>query len=398
MSPAQFSHIAPSLPDQPGIYKYFDVKGQLIYVGKAKHIRKRLSSYFTKQVVNQKTQELVKRIEKIEFTIVNSEADAFLLENSLIKEFRPRFNILLKDDKTYPFIVIRKEDFPRVFLTRYKIQDGSTYLGPFTSVYHVRELLNFIRQSIPLRTCTLDLSPKKIAQKKYKVCLEYHLGNCKGGCVGFEKEAQYDMYIKDIEHILKGNISQVINSLKAIMSDHAANLRFEEAQEVKSKIETIQRYKAKSTIVSPTIEKVDVITILQDVKTAYVNYLVINDGAIIHGYTFEVNKKLEETDEDIPQFQQQRILIPSKATIAPLRDFLIKAFNAGKITDKDDVQIYKDNSNFKAYVKTKDASQKEFILKNLRYLYKKYVFEPAKQEAGRKNVKKANTKEKTKSK
>jgi excinuclease ABC subunit C len=179
MTPEQYSKISYTLPDQPGIYKYYDASGELLYVGKAKQLRKRVSSYFTKQAQNQKTLELVKRIERIDFTIVNTEQDAFLLENSLIKEFRPRFNILLKDDKTYPFIVIRKEHFPRVFLTRQKINDGSSYLGPFTSVYHVRELLNFIKQTIPLRTCTLDLSPKKIEQKKYKVCLEYHLGNCK---------------------------------------------------------------------------------------------------------------------------------------------------------------------------------------------------------------------------
>jgi len=288
-----------TLPEKPGVYQYFDVNDSIIYVGKAKNIKKRVSSYFNKNQENGKTRVLVKQIVDIKYIVVDTELDALLLENSLIKKYQPKYNIQLKDDKTYPWICIKNEPFPRVFTTRRMIKDGSKYYGPYPSVKVVNTLLSFIKEVYPLRSCALDLSAKKIAEKRHKVCLEYHLGNCKGGCVGFEKEAQYDMYIKDIEHILKGNISQVINSLKAIMSDHAANLRFEEAQEVKSKIETIQRYKAKSTIVSPTIEKVDVITILQDVKTAYVNYLVINDGAIIHGYTFEVNKKLEETDEDI---------------------------------------------------------------------------------------------------
>ena len=288
-----------TLPEKPGVYQYFDVNDSIIYVGKAKNLKKRVSSYFNKNQENGKTRVLVKQIVDIKYIVVDTELDALLLENSLIKKYQPKYNIQLKDDKTYPWICIKNEPFPRVFTTRRMIKDGSKYYGPYPSVKVVNTLLSFIKEVYPLRSCALDLSAKKIAEKRHKVCLEYHLGNCKGGCVGFEKEAQYDMYIKDIEHILKGNISQVINSLKAIMSDHAANLRFEEAQEVKSKIETIQRYKAKSTIVSPTIEKVDVITILQDVKTAYVNYLVINDGAIIHGYTFEVNKKLEETDEDI---------------------------------------------------------------------------------------------------
>ena len=288
-----------TLPEKPGVYQYFDANEKIIYVGKAKNLKKRVASYFNKNQENGKTRVLVKQIVDIKYIVVDTELDALLLENSLIKKYQPKYNIQLKDDKTYPWICIKNEPFPRVFTTRRMIKDGSKYYGPYPSVKVVNTLLAFIKEVYPLRSCALDLSAKKIAEKRHKVCLEYHLGNCKGGCVGYEKEVQYDTYIKDIEHILKGNISQVISSLKATMSDHAENLRFEEAQEIKSKIETIQRYKAKSTIVSPTIEKVDVITILQDVKTAYVNYLVINDGAIFHGYTFEVNKKLEETDEDI---------------------------------------------------------------------------------------------------
>lgn len=288
-----------TLPEKPGVYQYFDVNEKIIYVGKAKNLKKRVSSYFNKNQENGKTRVLVKQIIDIKYIVVETELDALLLENSLIKKYQPKYNIQLKDDKTYPWICIKNEAFPRVFTTRRMVKDGSKYYGPYPSVKVVNTLLAFIKEVYPLRSCALDLSAKKIAEKRHKVCLEYHLGNCKGGCVGSEKESQYDEYIKEIEHILKGNISQVIQSLKTTMADHSANLRFEEAQTVKLKIETIQRYKAKSTIVSPTIEKVDVITVLQDVKTAYVNYLVINDGAIIHGYTFEVNKKLEETDEDI---------------------------------------------------------------------------------------------------
>jgi excinuclease ABC subunit C len=288
-----------TLPEKPGVYQYFDVNEKIIYVGKAKNLKKRVSSYFNKNQENGKTRVLVKQIIDIKYIVVDTELDALLLENSLIKKYQPKYNIQLKDDKTYPWICIKNEPFPRVFTTRRMIKDGSKYFGPYPSVKVVNTLLTFIKEVYPLRSCALDLSAKKIAEKRHKVCLEYHLGNCKGGCVGYEKEVQYDIYIKEIEHILKGNISQVINSLKSTMTDYSTNLRFEEAQEVKSKMETIQRYKAKSTIVSPTIEKVDVITILQDAKTAYVNYLVINDGAIIHGLTFEVTKKLEETDEDI---------------------------------------------------------------------------------------------------
>ena len=209
-----FHHIQTTLPNAPGIYKYFDGEGVLIYIGKAKNIRKRVSSYFTKSNHSFKTNELVKRIQKIEFTIVRSEHDALLLENALIKEFKPKYNIELKDDKTYPFIVIKKEAFPRVFLTRRKIQDGSEYLGPYTSVNKARELLSFIKLHIPLRTCSLNLSPSRIEKAKYKVCLEYHLGNCKGPCVSLQNKDDYDEGINQIKHILKGNLSGVIEKYK----------------------------------------------------------------------------------------------------------------------------------------------------------------------------------------
>ncbi len=288
-----------SLPDKPGVYQFFDASEKIMYVGKAKNLKKRVSSYFNKTLENGKTRVLVQQIRDIKYIVVETELDALLLENSLIKKYKPKYNIQLKDDKTYPWICIKNEPFPRVFTTRRVIKDGSKYFGPYPSVYVVNTLLSFIKEVYPLRNCNLDLSAKKIAEKKHKVCLEYHLGNCKGGCVGYESEETYNTYIKDIEHIVKGNLTQVINTLKEKMLQHSNNLEFEEAQALKSKIDTINRYKAKSTIVSPTIQNVDVMTVLQDAKTAFVNYLVINDGVIIHGFTTEVNKKLDETDEDI---------------------------------------------------------------------------------------------------
>ncbi len=291
-----------SLPEKPGVYQFYNKEGKILYVGKAKNLKKRVASYFNKKQEYGKTRVLVAQIEEIKYLIVETELDALLLENSLIKKYQPKYNIQLKDDKTYPWICIKKEPFPRVFTTRRIIKDGSKYFGPYPSVKVVNTLLSFIREVYPLRTCTLDLSKKKIAEKKHKVCLEYHLGNCKGGCVGYESEEEYDAYIKEIEHIVKGNIGEVIRSLKSKMLSLSEELLFEEAQLVKEKIATIQRYKAKSTVVSPTISQLDVITVLQDEKIAFVNYLVIQNGSIIHGFTVEVKKKLEETDADIIGF------------------------------------------------------------------------------------------------
>src|SRR6478672_1554563 len=235
MNADTFQKILPTLPTQPGIYKYFDANNEIIYVGKAKHIRKRVSSYFNKSFTGYKTYELVSRIERIEFTIVNSEQDAFLLENSLIKQFQPRFNINLKDDKSYPYMVIKNEPFPRVFLTRKKIEDGSEYLGPYTSVKKVRELLNFTRQTIQLRTCSLNLTQANIEKKKFKVCLEYHLGNCKGPCEGLQSEEDYKNNLILLKNLLKGNLSPVIRHYKEEMKSHAGSLAFEKAELVRKK-------------------------------------------------------------------------------------------------------------------------------------------------------------------
>lgn len=288
-----------TLPNKPGVYQYFNAEGTIIYVGKAKDLKKRVSSYFNKNQDSGKTRMLVKRIVDIKYLVVDTELDALLLENNLIKKYQPKYNIQLKDDKTYPWICIKKEPFPRVFTTRKMIKDGSKYFGPYPSVKVVNTLISLIRDLYPLRTCALDLSAQKIAERRHKVCLEYHIGNCKGPCEGKQSRDDYDQYISDIEHIVKGNLSAVIKSLKELMLGYAANMQFEEAQSVKNKIDIIEKYRAKSTVVSPTIHQVDVITLIHDVKSAFVNYLVINNGAIIHGYTVEVNKKLDESTEDI---------------------------------------------------------------------------------------------------
>ena len=299
MTQKEFQNIASSLPALPGIYKYFDAANHLIYVGKAKNIRKRVSSYFNKTLGSYKTHELVRRIQKIEFTIVNSEQDAFLLENSLIKQYQPLFNINLKDDKTYPYIVIKKEPFPRVFITRRLIRDGSEYLGPFTSVGRVRELLQLIRQNIPLRTCNLNLSQANIAKGKFKVCLEYHLGNCKGPCEGLQTEEDYAYKLQQVRHILKGNTGEVIRFLKEEMMQFATEMKFEKAEMLRQKIESLQQYQSRSTVVNPHLGNLDIVSILSDENAAFVNYMMVSNGSIIYANTIEVKKQLDEADEDI---------------------------------------------------------------------------------------------------
>ncbi|MEP7255638.1 MAG: GIY-YIG nuclease family protein, partial [Ferruginibacter sp.] len=247
MTQKEFSAIASTIPTQPGIYKYYDKANELLYVGKAKHLRKRVSSYFSKTFSTYKTHELVQRIHHIEFTIVNSEQDAFLLENTLIKEFQPRFNISLKDGKTYPYIVIKNERFPRVFFTRRKINDGSQYLGPYTSVEKVKELLDFIKQTILLRTCKLNLSESNIKKGKFKVCLEYHLGNCKGPCEGLQTVENYKEELQQLVNLLKGNLSSVMQHFKKEMQEHVKKMEFEKAAQYKNKIEHLKNYQARST-------------------------------------------------------------------------------------------------------------------------------------------------------
>ena len=299
MTHQEFQHIAPSIPKDPGIYKYYDAAGELLYVGKAKHLKKRVSSYFNKTLATYKTHELVKRIARIEFTIVNSEQDAFLLENSLIKEFQPRFNINLKDDKTYPFLVIKNEPFPRVYFTRKKINDGSEYLGPYTSVKKVRELLEFIKQTIQLRTCSLNLSDNNINKSKFKVCLEYHLGNCKGPCEGLQTAADYQEGIAQLKNILRSNLSPVIRHYKNEMKALAESLAFEKAALVKKKIEFLETYQSRSVVANARTGHVDVFTIQKEKDTAYFNYLMVRNGSIIQTHTGKAETHLDELPEEI---------------------------------------------------------------------------------------------------
>jgi excinuclease ABC subunit C len=298
MTQQEFQNIAPTLPNFPGIYKYYDAGNYLLYVGKAKNIRKRVSSYFNKTLGSYKTHELVKRIQKIEFTIVNSEQDAFLLENSLIKQYQPLFNINLKDDKTYPYIVIKNEPFPRVFLTRQKIEDGSQYFGPYTSVNKVRELLSFIRQTIPLRTCPLNLTQKNIDKGKFKVCLEFHLGNCKGPCEKHQSEEDYDQNIGQIKNILKGKLGLVIQHFKNEMKGHAEALEFEKAEASRKKIQYLENYQARSIVVNTSLGDVDVFSIQKHEEIAYVNYLMVQGGTIIQTKTLKVETHLDESLEE----------------------------------------------------------------------------------------------------
>lgn len=302
MTQEEFQNIAPNLPAFPGIYKYYDAASQLLYVGKAKNIRKRVSSYFNKNLTGYKTYELVRRIKKIEFTIVNSEQDAFLLENSLIKEFQPIFNINLKDDKTYPYIVIKNESFPRVFLTRQKIEDGSQYFGPYTSVGKVRELLNFIRQTIQLRTCPLNLTEKNISKGKFKVCLEYHLGNCKGPCEGYQTEEDYNHAIQQVKNLLRGNLNPVIQHFRNEMKEYAGRLDFEKAELVRKKISFLENYQARSVVVNTSVGDVDVFTIRKESEIGYINYLMVQNGAIIQTKTLKVETHLDESLEETLAF------------------------------------------------------------------------------------------------
>lgn len=299
MTKEEFSEIAQTIPHSPGCYKYFSKDNELLYVGKAKDLRKRVSSYFNKTVDNTKTRRLVSLICSLDFTVTDTEHDAFLLENSLIKHFQPRFNIALKDDKTYPYIVIRNEAFPRVFLTRRLIKDGSEYIGPFTGVLQVKELLEMVKQNIPLRTCNLNLSPANVARGKYKVCLEYHLGNCKGPCEGYQTVEDYNTNLQQVRQILKGNISEVLRSLKQQMTDHAAKLEFEKAHIYKQKIDSLQNYNTRSTVVNPRLPNLDVTCILSDEQNFYVNYMMVHEGSIIHVKTIAIARVMDEPERDV---------------------------------------------------------------------------------------------------
>ena len=288
-----------SLPNSPGVYQYFDKDDKILYVGKAKNLKKRVGSYFTKQHDNGKTRVLVKKIVNIKHIVVETETDALLLENNLIKKYQPRYNVLLKDDKTYPWICIKKEPFSRVFLTRNIIKDGSEYFGPYTSVRAARALLSLIKELYPLRTCAYNLNILNITNKKYKVCLEYHIKNCKGACEGLQSEKEYDEDIKEIRNIIKGNFKSSLQRFEALMFQFADKSEFEEAQKIKEKIALLANYQSKSTVVNPAITNVDVFTIISDESFAYINFFKISNGAIIQSHTIEIKKKLEESDKSL---------------------------------------------------------------------------------------------------
>jgi len=312
-----------TLPNAPGVYQYFDDKGTILYVGKAKNLKKRVSSYFTKTHENGKTRVLVKKIATIKHIVVETETDALLLENNLIKKHQPRYNVMLKDDKSYPWICIKNERFPRVFSTRRVFKDGSEYFGPYTSMKTVSTLLELIKGLYQLRTCNYDLSESKINAGKYKVCLEYHLGNCKGPCEGLETEKEYHENVTAIREILKGNFKDSLSQFKKQMKQLASDMHFEEAQKIKEKIEVLENYQAKSTIVNPKISNVDVFTIVSDESYGYINFLQLSYGSIIRSHTLEIKKKLAESDEELLELAvielRQRFNSNSKEIYVPFK-------------------------------------------------------------------------------
>ncbi len=287
------------IPEKPGCYQYFDEKGTIIYVGKAKNLKRRVSSYFNKEHDSNKTRVLVKQIRDIKYIVVNTEEDALLLENNLIKQYRPRYNVLLKDDKTYPSIVVKNEYFPRVYQTRNIVRDGSQYYGPYPSVFTARVMLQMLKELYPIRTCKYPLTPEAIARGQFKVCLEYHIKRCKGPCEGLQSLEEYQQNMAEVKEILKGNISQISKHLYEQMQTLAAELRFEEAQAIKEKYEVIENYRSKSTVVPPLLHNIDVFSLIEDEHSAYVNYLHIGNGAVVQAYTFEYKKRLDETKEEL---------------------------------------------------------------------------------------------------
>jgi excinuclease ABC subunit C len=322
-----------TLPDSPGVYQYYDKEGKILYVGKAKNLKKRVASYFNKQQENGKTKVLVKKIASIQHIVVNTETDALLLENNLIKKYQPKYNVMLKDDKTYPWICIKKERFPRIFLTRNVIKDGSEYYGPYTSVRTAKALLDLIKELYTLRTCAYDLSKTNIESKKYKLCLEYHLGNCKAPCENLQTEENYLLDIDAIRNIIKGNFKESLEKFSELMQDFAARMEFEEAHKIKQKIDQLANYQSKSTVVNPSITNVDVFSVVSDESYAYVNFFKIVNGSIIQSHTSEIKKKLDETDKELLELAiieiRQRFHSQSKEIYTP---FLVNLGDDIKVT------------------------------------------------------------------
>ena len=372
MTQEEFLKVAPGIPHHPGVYKYFDKTDTIIYVGKAKDLRKRVGSYFSKTFSGYKTHELVQRIRRIEFTVVDSEQDAFFLENALIKELQPKYNIDLKDDKSFPFIVIKKEAFPRVFLTRKKILDGSEYLGPFTSVGRVRELLTFIRQHVQLRNCSLPLSDKNIKAGKFKVCLEYHLGNCKGPCAGLQSQEDYNEGLGYLKQILKGKLGDIQRHYHEELKQYVADLAFEKAAIIQKKLEHLESYKASSVIVSHKLGDLDVFNIYKDGELAYVNYLMVREGTIVQTHTLRLKPNLDEEDAEVLAYAigrirdsfnstTRQILVPFEIDY-PEKDVTITAGGSGdkkKLLDlsKKNVMIFMDEIRRKKMLHTEEQNE-----------------------------------------
>ena len=310
-----------SLPDGPGVYQYYDKEDKILYVGKAKNLKKRVASYFNKIHDTAKTNVLVKKIVTIKHIVVPTETDALLLENNLIKTLQPRYNVMLRDDKTYPWICIKKEAFPRIFPTRRMVKDGSEYYGPYTCFKTVNTILDLIKELYPLRTCNFDLSQKNIENNKFKVCLEYHIGNCKGPCEGHETVENYQKQVDAIREILKGNFKESQREFKRLMNDFASKMQFEEAQKVKEKIDVLENYQSRSTIINPKITNIDVFSIVSDESAAYVNFLQISHGSIIRSHTLDIKKKLDESDEELLELAiielRDRFHLLSKEIIVP---------------------------------------------------------------------------------
>ncbi|OYQ45501.1 excinuclease ABC subunit C [Flavobacterium cyanobacteriorum] len=310
-----------TLPDSPGVYQYFDKDDKLLYVGKAKNLKKRVMSYFNKIHDSGRIRVMVRKIVTIKHIVVPTESEALLLENNLIKKLQPRYNVMLKDDKSYPWICIKKEPFPRIFHTRKVIKDGSEYFGPYTSFKTVYTLMDLIKELYALRTCNYDLSEANIASGKYKVCLEYHIGNCKGPCEGHESFRTYQDHVDAIREILKGNFKESLRDFRKQMQELAAEMRFEEAQQIKNKIDILEGYRSRSTVFNPKIASLDAFSIISDEATAYINFIQVSHGAIIRSHTMEIRKKLDEPDEELLEIaiveMRKRFNLRSKEILVP---------------------------------------------------------------------------------
>lgn len=384
MNSQDYKNIAYNLPDNPGVYRFIDSTGRLIYVGKAKNLKKRLSSYFVKTQPSHKTVMMVRHAQNVEYTVVDSEKEALLLENSLIKEYQPHYNISLKDDKTYPFICIKNEHFPRIFFTRKLISNGSEYFGPYTSVFRVREILDLIKSLYPLRNCNLNLTQDNISKKKFKVCLEYHLGNCKGPCEAKQTESDYNNSINNIRSILKGNVSDLITMLKNNMKSLAEQFRFEEADQVKQQLLALDEYRTKSTVVNTSISHIDVFGIISDENKAYLNFLKIVNGAIIQIKSIEITKKLDEDPQEILELTvlqiRQELKSSSKEIIVPFKinypDSAIKITVPKKGDRKKLLELAQKNALFYKQAKleisdkTRREKPNERVLKQLQHDFK----------------------------